>query len=81
MSYLHGAGAAGGTRARDIGARTEGGVACPTVGGGTTVAVAAGSVARGGKAASSGEDGLTQGLKGGLWPPLVFAMARSGAGE
>ena len=81
MSYLRGAGAVGGTGARDIEAATEGGVACPTAGGGTTIAVAAESAARGGGATASGEDGLTRGLKGGLCPSWVFAMAGSRAGE
>ena len=81
VSYLRGAGVVGGTGAGDTTVATKGGAACPAAGGGTAAAAAARSIAEGGGVVGGGEDGLTRGLKGGLCPPWVFAMAGSGAGE
>ena len=81
MSYMCGAGAAGGTGAKDTIAAAEGRAACPVAGRGAAAATTAGSVAGGGAAAAGGEEGLTQGLKEELCPARVFAMAGLGVGE
>ena len=83
VSYLcgAGAGAVGGTGARDTKTVAEGGAACLVARGGTMVVAAAGSATGGGPTVAGGEEGLTLGLKEELCPPQVFAMSILGVGE